>query len=351
MQHRMSIWYILIAIGVSGAGLRRVHAADPDRPGAEIPASSAPRVRKAVERGLEFLVQDAVDWRTERKCATCHHGAMTVWALSEAKDRGFAIPGDRLADQSNWLKERFKDLDKPRDPRPGWNMVSTPAVYMAVMAEALPAQNAISPDDLNRIAGHLLRHQESDGSWAWSPAPAKNRPPPVFESDEVVTLLADLALRPRVPVDPSVKSEAREGRQHASSWLAKNTPNGTTQGQAIRIFREFRAGKSSEDLAPAISRLLGEQNDDGGWGQNKDLPSDAFATGQALYFLSVAGVKADRPEIRRAASFLVGSQKEDGSWPMTPRSHPGVTPSTNLVPITYFGSAWATMGLLRTVPK
>jgi internalin A len=35
---------------------------------------------------------------------------------------------------------------------------------------------------------------------------------------------------------------------------------------------------------------------------------------------------------------------------MTSRGHPGVTPYTNLVPTTYFGSAWATLGLARSVP-
>jgi hypothetical protein len=36
---------------------------------------------------------------------------------------------------------------------------------------------------------------------------------------------------------------------------------------------------------------------------------------------------------------------------MKSRGHPGVPPMTNPVPITYFGSAWATMGLVRVVPK
>jgi hypothetical protein len=41
--------------------------------------------RSAIERGLSFLQTDAVQWRKERECATCHHGTMTVWPLSEAK--------------------------------------------------------------------------------------------------------------------------------------------------------------------------------------------------------------------------------------------------------------------------
>src|SRR5689334_23775789 len=49
---------------------------------------------------------------------------------------------------------------------------------------------------------------------------------------------------------------------------------------------------------------------DGGWSQVRGLPSDAYATGQALYFLSLAGVKNGRAEIRRAQAFLAARQKE-----------------------------------------
>jgi hypothetical protein len=230
-------------------------------------------------------------------------------------------------------------------------MVNTPAIYLAVMAQAVPKQQAVTADELKQIAGHLLRHQEADGSWAWSSAPAKNRPPPFFESDEVATLLADVALGPHVPADPEEKSEARDARKKAAAWLAKTPPSETTQAAALRLLRRVRAGEPARALQPAIDNLVGRQNKDGGWGQVKDAASDGYATGQALYVLNLAGVKNDRPEIRRAVAFLLATQKEDGSWPMTPRSHPEATPARNGVPITYFGSAWATLGLARSFPR
>jgi hypothetical protein len=66
--------------------------------------------------------------------------------------------------------------------------------------------------------------------------------------------------------------------------------------------------------------------------------------------LNWVGVTNDRPEIRKAVAFLIATQKEDGSWLMAGRSHEGAEPSKNLVPITYFGSAWGTLGLMRSVP-
>src|SRR5262249_14187400 len=141
------------------------------------------------------------------------------------------------------------------------------------------------------------------------------------------------------------------GRDKASVWLEKTGPAGSTQATAIRLFRDVRAGKPRAELLPGIDRLRGLQNDDGGWGQEADLPSDAYATGPALYFLNRAAVASDCDEVQRGVAFLVSRQKEDGSWPMTSRAHPGAKPMTNPVPITYFGSAWATLGLVRSVSR
>ena len=43
---------------------------------------------------------------------------MTVWALAEAKSRGFAVKEETFADLVKWTKERLKDIDKPRDTVP-----------------------------------------------------------------------------------------------------------------------------------------------------------------------------------------------------------------------------------------
>jgi hypothetical protein len=83
----------------------------------------------------------------------------------------------------------------------------------------------------------------------------------------------------------------------------------------------------------------------------QELPSDAYATGQALYVLRKAGMDVQQPEIRGAIQFLMTTQRDDGSWPMSSRAHPGAEPLTNPVPITCFGSAWGTLGLLSFLPE
>jgi hypothetical protein len=348
MLSRLINRVVMAAICVFALDARLVRCDDADA-NVQIKAASTPEARQAIERGLTFLEKDALSWRTEHQCATCHHGTMTVWALSEAKSRGFTVKPETLADVTAWTKERLTGIDKPRDTRPGWKMVNTPALYLAIMAQAVPKQDSVSAEELRRIGGHLVRHQEPDGSWAWSSAPPGNRPPPHFESDEVATLLGYMALGPQVSADPEKPSQARDSRAKAAAWLGQCEPTDTTQAAGLRLLVKVRAGESVEALRPEIDRFLGRQNKDGGWGQLRDLPSDAYATGQALYVLGQAGVPFERTEVRRGVDFLVASQRPDGSWPMKSRAHPGAKPYTNPVPITYFGSAWAMLGLMRSV--
>lgn len=350
MSPRSRFASVMTAISLLILGLRP-SLSDETKAKEFLETTPAQQARKVVERGLTFLEQDAVKWREKKNCATCHHGTMTVWALSEAKSQGYPVVQETLTEMMKWTSERLKDIDKPRDTRPGWSMVSTPAIYLSVMAEAVPKQDAISAADLQRIAGHFLRHQETDGSWAWSSAPPANRYPPTFESDEVATLLVYMALARHVPADPNAPSDIRESRLKAAAWLKQTEPTDTTQAAALRLLVKVQAGEPTPVLQHEIDQFLSRQNPDGGWSQLKSLPSDAYATGQALYALSLAGVKNDRADVQRGVTFLVTTQREDGSWPMTPRAHPGAKPANFIVPITYFGSAWATLGLLRSVRK
>ena len=320
--------------------------------GQETPAAEAdPSARKAVEQALVFLEKDAVLWKTERNCATCHHGAMTVWTFNEAKQQGYAVKADLLADMAKWSKDRFLGpaLEKPRGTEPGYNVVSLAAIFLALTAEAVPHQESLTPDDLRRFAEYLPRYQEANGSWQMPPLWAGSPSPPVMDTHETWTLLASLALGQFVPADPNTPSAARESLQKAAEWLSRTKPADTTQSAALRLLVTARGG-TTPDLQPGIDRLLRRQNPDGGWGQIPSLPSDAYATGQALYALRLAGMTGERREIQAAVRFLVDTQKADGSWPMTPRAHPGKKPAKNKAPIVYFGSSWATLGLLRTVP-
>lgn len=258
---------------------------------------------------------------------------------------------DEFQENIHWAKERIMErADLPRDTRPGWSMVNTPAICLAIMAHAVPRQDVISADDLKRVSDHLLRHQEENGAWMWSSAPPKNVPPPFFESDEVATRLAYLALASQVESGADDTQAIQASLARADAWLREQTATDTTQAAVLRLLMKQQADAPVNDLKPGIDGLLSLQNSDGGWSQIKGIESDAYATGQVLYALNLAGVSCEADGVKNAVGFLARTQREDGSWPMTTRADRGETPTQNLIPITYFGSAWATLGLLRSTP-
>src|SRR6266446_281832 len=124
-MHSRSITSVaLAAVCLLGVGAGPARAEDPKKTPAE-PTRTPPQPHKVIERGLAFLEKDALKWRKERGCATCHHGTMTVWALSETKSQGYGVGVEFLADTVQWTKDQFVPrISKPRDAREGWNLVS-----------------------------------------------------------------------------------------------------------------------------------------------------------------------------------------------------------------------------------
>jgi hypothetical protein len=116
----------------------------------------------------------------------------------------------------------------------------------------------------------------------------------------------------------------------------------------MRLVLWQRLDRPAKEWQPLVQLIKERQNADGGWSQSKDMASDAWATGQALYALAQAGIKPDDPVIQRARAFLIRTQRLDGSWPMTSRPlKPGDRGCKSLVPITCAGSAWAVLGMVR----
>ena len=316
------------------------------------------QVRQTVERAFGYLQGQSTQWLATRKCAACHHVAMPLWVMGEAERRGYAIDKKWFAktaestfggqEQMIAAKLIYGPKDAP-DPRPEGRGVRMGLVFMAVAAETFAAPSAGQKHCLQVVQDNILTTQLKDGSWNFL-----DDRPPIHESRAsdaawIMIALGGLAHSQPTPTERAVIDKGM-------AWLEGTRLAENHQGKVLKLLLAIRAGKPRDQMQAAIAELLSLQRPDGGWRQTANMASDAYATGQTLYVLSLAGYSAGRsekirPEIKRAIDFLVTTQKADGSWPMVSRGKPGGKPSKLLTPITCAATSWATLSLARLVPK
>ena len=323
---------VLILFALSGIAL------------ADGPAAAPCDVSATIDRGLAFLVKDALAWKSEHNCVSCHHASLVIWSLLQSKQRGLAVDEPVLAELTKWVAESGEG--KTGVPRPAGipKALNTKALYFALALAADPHPDAVSQEGMKLFVKTMTSDQTENGSWAAWP---DTRPPFFGNSDEIMTVLAALAL---MPAAAAGDESAKVARDKGIQWLTETTTDDDPQSIAMRLVLWQRLGRPAEEWEPMAQRIQSRQNADGGWSQTQDMASDAWATGQALYALAHAGIKPDHPAVQRAHDFLIKTQRDDGSWPMTSRPvKPGGPGSNSLIPITGAGSAWAVLGLARSL--
>jgi hypothetical protein len=78
----MRVRWIAIILGASVVALPAARAQTP---------AKLPDEKEAVRKGLAYVEAKSLTWLRERKCASCHHVPMMVWAQRDARQRGFKI--------------------------------------------------------------------------------------------------------------------------------------------------------------------------------------------------------------------------------------------------------------------
>jgi hypothetical protein len=272
-----------------------------------------------------------------KNCNGCHHLPELLWSHREARQRGFAVDSKKYEEWLAWAVERAADK------RPGLEEA-------ALMLLALPERPA---PELTKL---LATDQKADGSWTPAGQLSGMQKRGVADARASSTRLCLIALATPHPAVP----ESDKARAKAAAMLAKKDPPTTMESLVFRTLyaRRFGIPEEARDL---VKDIMKQQRGDGGWsfilGENM---SDVLATGQVLYVLQAhAADPATAAAIARARHWLLKTQREDGSWAIDithiskiDRSGPAKAKSFKAATdiYTYWGSSWATLGLLQAVP-
>jgi ankyrin repeat protein len=307
-------------------------------------AKELPDLHAAVERSLALLQKSDGRFFDLTGCKSCHNQALPAMAYGMARERGFRFDEAAARKQSDNMlaimtAQREKVLELMDDEGPA---LSGGYAVAAMAAMGYPADATLAA-----FARGMAIRQLPAGNWHVG----SNRPPmeysPVSATAFAIQTLALYGPRSR-------DADYRARIERAKTWLSAQRPSSNEE----RVFQLLGLGWSKAEagiLRKLSQDLIVAQREDGGWAQLSTLPSDAYATGEALYALHIAGgIAANSPEYTRGVEFLRRTQLEDGSWLVKSRAVAIQPPLDSGFPhgrdqfISAAGTSWAAMALMLT---
>lgn len=299
-----------------------------------------------------------LEFNRNTACISCHQEGLGRVTTGVARDHGF--PLDQAVQRAQL--DRIKGTLFALRPLHAKAVTDPEAMKHVPLIEI----NEVSTGDswlLTGMAAHhdppneataamalvLGRQQAADGHWSFSV-------PRIPMQSSFVTVTA-LAVRSLGSYGPKAHgSEIAERIRLAKTWLldasAKNS-----EDRASRLLGLHWAGASADEKRKAVDEILADQRPDGGWSQTSSLPSDAYATGQALYALHEAGqLPVGAAPYVKGVRFLLATQDDDGSWFVNKRAIPANNyfdagfPYGESQYASFNGTCWATLALLETIP-
>jgi ankyrin repeat protein len=297
------------AVKHGDTGVARLLGASPAKAAPLTPVSAhtsfdASAIPGAVERAMGLLEKQSGNFIRISGCNSCHSQDLASAAAGFVKSRGLKGPAEipQLPQAMMPSPERLMDLAVVSAPSTAWELVDF-------------GMNNVPPDAYTDAAVRLVKvMQRADGSWSTN----QSRRPPMASGEFQNTAVCIYALRHYGPRTEAVSTEAAIAK--AVAWLERAKPE-TTQDRAFQAIALAWASEHSDSAKAAARALAALQRADGGWSQFPGLESDAYATGQAIFALSVAGrVPQDDPAYRKGIAYLMRTQAPDGSWHVKTRA-------------------------------
>ncbi|HUN98464.1 MAG TPA: ankyrin repeat domain-containing protein [Bradyrhizobium sp.] len=326
----------------AGTGLLKVPAAE--MPRAAVVAEKTLDPKLAAQRAVTLMEKTGWSFFANSGCVSCHAQSMTDMVVAEARAKGLHV-------DDNAARERVRMLEAVYPPEPLFERMD-PAGAEEQLAYPLAglALAGHSPDRLtDGMVVNIAATQSQNGSFHIGAAAR----PPGEEGDFFRTALCLRALKVYGPPGRAAEMSARVDK--ARRWLEGAKPV-TAEDRNMQLLGLYWAGEQSQALTKLAKAILDRQQADGGWQQQEGLASDAYGTGESLYALAVAGgVSPRQAAYRKGVSFLLNTQRDDGSWFVRSRSpriqayFDGGFPYERDQWISEWATAWAAMALTQAL--
>ena len=302
------------------------------------PLNDGRAIENAVEKSFGLLEKQSHNFIRIAGCNSCHSQELVSAAAAIARSKGLRVPREiaQLPASMGPQAERIMGLDAISVGTLGWELFD-------FGMNGAP-KNAYTDASVR----YIKAMQTAAGNWSAN----ETRRPPMNVGDFQFGALAIYALKHYTPIADQKTTD--EAIARAVKWLER-TPAESTQDRAFQAMGLAWANAGST-ARKAAGALLAMQRSDGGWSQLPTMESDAYATGQALYALNVAGgVAANDPQFRKGIDYLLRTQAADGTWHVKSRSiwlqpyFESGFPYGQDQFISVAGSAWASMALSTAV--
>jgi ankyrin repeat protein len=309
----------------------------------ETPRTAAEAVRKI----LPVLEMAGEPVFKARGCVSCHNNSTTAMTVALARKKGFVVNEEQAKKELGFaVATEVPFLEPMRNGSTIGGGGDTLGYTLMGMAAAGYPSDALTDSHVH----YLAVYQFPDGHWNTTSyrTPTEYGP---FTS----TALALMSIK-LYPI-PGRRQEFEERLTRAKQWLLRAKAM-SMEEHTMQLIGLAAANSSKVEREPFIKALKGLQNSDGSWSQLPTIRGEAFATGEALYALHVAGeVPTSDPVYQSGVKWLLQNQLPDGSWFVQTRALP-VQPHTFELGfpggwsqfISGEASNWASMALLFTLP-
>ena len=312
-----------------------VTAGEPATKGKPSPTPAAnradePRAKAlSLARSAEFLDTVTLSWIKKRKCLSCHTGFPYLLARSTLGDP--QTPA--LLEVRRFLEERVAAWDQGGKgvgylKGQGSLKISEGVTEVVAIAATLALHDAQSTGKLHPRTRQALERmwelQRPDGSWAWN----KTRLAPLEHDDYYGVVYAALGVG-YAPEGYAQSDGAKAGLARLQKYLRKHAPPDLhhktwllwaslkldglmTRAQREQTIKELLALQRGDGGCNLPS--LGDWKRQDGEANDKQAPSDGYATGLVVYVLRQADMPATAEPIRRGVSWLKTNQRASGRW-------------------------------------